>query len=564
MRGALKVALVLCVLAAFWNGGCSTTDPGTIRPGIAVAPAAVTFNDTMGTAGPASQAIAISADGEGVLTGLRATIDYGSGAVGWLTVSLSDTTAPATLTLTSGLASLPPAAYHATVVISATDAPNSPQLVSVTFQLAPPVPPSIVLSPASVAFSDTMGAAATTSQAVVVSRADTATAALTGLALGNITYIGAPGWLTATLSGTEAPATVTLTERKGSLAPGTYTASLPITSSVAANSPQNVVVTLRIAPRPPPPIPAGNTVTILATANLACGGDLAKESAKIVAEVNPDYVLVLGSNALAADRRLTTLQDYMNCYDPLWGAFKSKTYATLGDHEVDIDSVPPDYGSGMASGADAYFGDRVGPPGKNWYSFDVGAWHLIGLNVQSPGGYKRPEQIAYYAGSDQLNWLIRDLRDHSKKCTLAFWYESMWISSTHTEPNHRYPNDGYRVQDVRGVWTALYERNADLVINGWPRIYERFAPMRYAEGYQHPTTSEYAADSARGIRQITTGLGGDGPVRADSAVIRHPLSEYRSGGNGVLKLVLGDSTYSWEFLNTKYSSIHDSGIGACH
>jgi hypothetical protein len=565
MRGALKVALVLCVLAAFWNGGCSTTDPGTPRPGIAVAPSAITFNDTMGTAAPASQAIAISADGAGILTGLRAAVDFGGGSAGWLTVSLSDTTAPATLTLTSSPASLPAASYNATVVISATGAPNSPQHVPVAFHLAPPVPPSIALSPATVAFSDTMGAPATQPQAVVISRADTATAPLTALAVGNISYSGgsgSSGWLTATLSGTVAPATLTLTERKGSLAPGTYTASLPITSSVAANSPQNVVVTLRIAPRPPPPIPSGNTITIVATANLACGGDYAKESAKLVASANPDYVLVLGGNAIPADRRLTTLQDYQRCFEPLWGGFKSKTYATLGDHEVDIDSVSP-YGSGMAPGADAYFGDRVGPPKENWYSFDVGTWHVIGLNVQTPGGYKRPESIAYHAGSPQLNWLIRDLRDHRKKCTLAFWYESMWISSTRFPANGSI-KDGYRIQDVRGVWTALYEANADLVINGWPYIYERFAPMRYAEGYQHPTQSEYAADSARGIRQITTGLAGDGPIHADSAVIRHPLSEYRSGGNGVLKLVLGDTSYTWEFLNTKYSNIQDSGTGVCH
>ena len=107
-------------------------------------------------------------------------------------------------------------------------------------------------------------------------------------------------------------------------------------------------------------------------------------------------------------------------------------------------------------------------------------------------------------------------------------------------------------------------RIADLVVNGWPYIYERFAPMRYAEGYQHPTESEYAADPARGIRQITSGLAGDGPITADPPVVKHPLSEYRSGGNGFLKLVLGDGAYTWEFLNTKYSRIVDSGSGTCH
>jgi hypothetical protein len=188
----------------------------------------------------------------------------------------------------------------------------------------------------------------------------------------------------------------------------------------------------------------------------------------------------------------------------------------------------------------------------------------VALNVQTPGGYKRPNSICYHAGCEQLNWLISDLKSHSKKCTLAVWYESMWYSATQIDPAWSSPNNGYRIQDVRGVWTALYENNADVVVNGWPHIYERFAPMRYAEGYQHPTRSEWAADSARGIRQFTSGLAGDGPIVADSALVRLPTSEYRSGGNGFLKLVLGDGAYTWEFLNTKYSNIHDSGTGICH
>src|SRR5213078_990975 len=92
-----------------------------------------------------------------------------------------------------------------------------------------------------------------------------------------------------------------------------------------------------------------------------------------------------------------------------------------------------------------------------------------------------PPQIAYHAGSPQLDWLINDLQSHNNKCTLGVWYESMWFSSTHiSNPNDPLHKNDYRVQDVRGVWTALYENNADLVVNGWPRIYERFAPIRFA------------------------------------------------------------------------------------
>ena len=559
VRGVLKGALVLCVLAAFWNGACSTSEPVPPHPGIQVTPATVSFNDTVGASAPGPQPIAIAADGPGTLTGLRAAIDYGSGAPGWLSVSLSDTTAPATLTVTPITTGLNVATYHAIVVITATSATNSPLNVPITFDIAAAPIPSIVVTPPAVTFQDTVGTSAPAAQTVAITGNGRGT--LTGLKATVAYASGGTGWLTVSLSDTTAPATLTVRSANTGLNAASYRATVNVTGTGSPNSPQTIPVTFNLAQAPPI-----TGVTIVATANMGrCGSDLAKESALVVAAANPDYVFVLGSDATPDSGKVTTLQDYMKCYDPVWGQFKNKTYATLGDHEVDIDSTPP-YGTGMAAGADAYFGAaRVGPPGKNWQSFDLGSWHVVALNVQTPGGYKRPESIAYHAGTAQLNWLINDLRSHSNKCTLAVWYESMWISSTHVDSSkNRYPNDGYRVQDVRGVWTALYENNADLVINGWPRIYERFAPMRYAEGYQHPTASEYAADSARGIRQITSGLGGDGPMTADSALIRHPLSEYRSGGNGVLKVVLGDGVYSWEFLNSRYSHIHDSGRGTCH
>lgn len=439
----------------------------------------------------------------------------------------------------------------------------------------------MLVSPTSVSFDDTTGKAARAPQNVAIARSDTTSAPLTGLTLGSITYIGAPGWLSATLSGADAPATLTLTENRGTLPAGNYSATIPINSSVAANSPQSVTVTLRLIkppPPPPPPPPPGSTITVAAVGNLgACGGELGRESAKLVASMNPDYVLMLGNSTLPqGGGKVTTLDDYMSCYDPVWGQFKSKTYAAVGDHEVDIDNVPPNFGSGMASGADQYFGpDRIGPPGKNWYSLTLGSWHVVALNIQSPGGYKRPTAIRFHAGSDQMNWLETDLSRNHSKCTLAFWYQAMWTSSKNIDPSWKPKvynggrdttyKDGYRIQDIRGIWRTLYNGNADVVVNGTPHIYERFSPMDYGGTYTNPDSLEFRADPVRGVREITSGLGGDGPTAYDQpAAVRHPLSEFRAGGNGVLKLVLGDGAYTWEFVNTKYSHINDSGSGTCH
>src|SRR5207237_10805381 len=65
-------------------------------------------------------------------------------------------------------------------------------------------------------------------------------------------------------------------------------------------------------------------------------------------------------------------------YDPTWGAVKSKTHPVVGNQEYNT-SGGTDCGSG-ATGYFSYFGSAAGPSGKGYYSFNVGAWHLIALN----------------------------------------------------------------------------------------------------------------------------------------------------------------------------------------
>ncbi len=114
--------------------------------------------------------------------------------------------------------------------------------------------PAIVLTPSSVFFAarlvfgfaclPVLGGSLT--QTVSVTNGGTGT--LRGLKVDDITYgAGATGWLGASLSGTTAPATLTL----GVTCPkvGTFTASVPVTSPVASNSPQSVSVSLSVTSR---------------------------------------------------------------------------------------------------------------------------------------------------------------------------------------------------------------------------------------------------------------------------------------------------------------------------
>lgn len=113
-----------------------------------------------------------------------------------------------------------------------------------------PVGPSpvITLSPPSLSFTASQGGVHPAPQTIRVTSGGSGT--LTGLAVGTITYAaGQPtGWLVASLGGSAAPATLTLTDTTTNLALGTYTALVPVTSSVASNSPQVLGVTLVIGP----------------------------------------------------------------------------------------------------------------------------------------------------------------------------------------------------------------------------------------------------------------------------------------------------------------------------
>ncbi|MEQ1911351.1 MAG: CARDB domain-containing protein, partial [Vicinamibacterales bacterium] len=246
------------------TSGVATNSPQTVTvtftvaapsPVIGLSASALTYGATEGGANPSSQVVNVTNSGGGTLSGLAVgTITYGSGS-GWLQGTLSGTTAPATLTVQPTTGSLAAGTYTATVPITSGVATNSPQTVTVTFTMASPSP-TIGLSASALTYGATQGGANPSSQVVNVTNGGGGT--LSGLAVGTITYGSGSGWLQATLSGTTAPATLTVQPTTGSLAAGTYTATVPITSGVATNSPQTVTVTFTVA-SPSPAIGLGAT-----------------------------------------------------------------------------------------------------------------------------------------------------------------------------------------------------------------------------------------------------------------------------------------------------------------
>jgi hypothetical protein len=221
-------------------------------PSISLSSTTQSFGAPEGGANPAAQTVSVTNGGAGTLSGLALDVAYGDGQpTGWLNATLSQTTAPSTLTLTVTTGSLAAGIYTGSVALTSAAASNSPRFLSVAFTVTPPeAGPTISLSSASQTFSAATGGPDPEAQTVSVTNGGGGT--LSGLAV-NVAYgVGEPtGWLSASLSGTTAPSTLTLTPTTGSLTEGTYTASVAVTSAVASNSPQFLDVTFTVTLPPP-------------------------------------------------------------------------------------------------------------------------------------------------------------------------------------------------------------------------------------------------------------------------------------------------------------------------
>ena len=228
-----------------------------------------------------------------------------------------------------------------------------------------------------------------------------------------------------------------------------------------------------------------------------CSRDQDEATAKLLDNIS-GTVFTLGDNAYPDG----TASQFTNCYAPTWGRHKNRTRPSPGNH---------DYHTSGASGYYNYFGSAAGDPNKGYYSYNLGAWHIIALN----------SEISHSAGSAQEKWLRSDLAANSSVCTLAYWHKPRFSSGQHGN-----------ITSTQALWQALYDYGADVVLGGHDHTYERFAP-------QNPNGQ---ADSNRGIREFVVGTGGAGLYPFPNI---QPNSQVRNNTTyGVLKLTLHSTSYN--------------------
>jgi hypothetical protein len=130
------------------------------------------------------------------------------------------------------------------------------------------------------------------------------------------------------------------------------------------------------APLTPSPAPtAGDAVLVGAGDISSCTQTNDYRTAhlldSVIASANGEVIVfTAGDNAY----EYGTLEEYQQCYDPTWGRHKARTRPAAGNHEYSI---------GNAEGYFSYFGVAAGDPGQGYYSYELGAWHIIVLNTSN-------------------------------------------------------------------------------------------------------------------------------------------------------------------------------------
>jgi hypothetical protein len=272
-------------------------------------------------------------------------------------------------------------------------------------------------------------------------------------------------------------------------------------------------------PTPTPTPPTGTTATLLAAGDIAGCSTSGDEATAKLLDGLAGTIATLGDNVYNSG----TSSEFSTCYHPNWGRHKSRTKPAAGNHDY------------QTSGASGYFGYFSPEVQTSYYSYELGAWHIVVLdsNCSQAGGCG--------AGSPQETWLRQDLAAHPTTCTLAYWHHPRFSFGN-------YSND----TRMLALWQALDAAGAEIVLAGHDHNYQRWAP-------QNP---DGTLDRERGIRQFVVGTGGKNhyPLRTPPANVEKSNADTF----GVLQLTLRATSYDWQFIPVAGADYTDTGSGTCH
>ena len=269
------------------------------------------------------------------------------------------------------------------------------------------------------------------------------------------------------------------------------------------------------------------SVTLIGAGDIAVCGSNVRDSA--TAQVVSD-VLVGDPTAIAFTAGDNVYPDgsaswYSACYEPTWGAFKSRTRPVPGNHDY--------YNNPTGAGYFGYFGSLAGPSGRGWYAYDAGTWRVYALNSECA--------VASRCYARQYAWLATDLAANPRQCVTAIWHRPRFSTGPHGSSAR-----------MAAVFKLLYDNGAELVVNGHDHMYERFAPL----------APNGMVDAALGVREFVVGSGGASLYGFQTSYAGLEVRDNTT--RGVLRLDLAPGGYAWHFLPARIGAFTDAGAGTCH
>ena len=283
--------------------------------------------------------------------------------------------------------------------------------------------------------------------------------------------------------------------------------------------------------------------------------------------MKPDLVAILGDEQYQVGK----LSDFEQSYEQTWGGLKMLERPSPGNHEYYSYTKKGDNEAAQnGAGYFAYFNghDAAGTPNaqgqagddtstnQGWYSYDLGHWHIISLNIECESVAFNNDCSTTDSGvlAGETNWLAQDLRHDDAACTLAYWHQPTFSSTASP-----FTSDSTEGATADAWWKLLYQHHATLILNGHDHVYSRFAPMDPAGN----------ADPKHGIREFIVGTGGESldTVLPDTPNLQAWADQYY----GVMKLTLKPDGYDWDYESAMPSSpsvtpasYSDAGSGRCN
>lgn len=217
-------------------------DPTVVIPTLTRNPSVLSFSAVQNGSSPAAQPLTITNTGPGTLTWIASsnsawlTLNSGSSASGTNLGSVSVRVNPAGLSVGT---------HTGLITIIGTGATNSPQTVTVNFDVTAAPTPTIGLSATALSFSAVQGGSNPANKTISVSNSGSGTL--------NWTATENANWLSLSPASGTGAGTISVAVNTSGLSVGTISTPITIAASGATNTPQTVTVSLTITAAAVPP-----------------------------------------------------------------------------------------------------------------------------------------------------------------------------------------------------------------------------------------------------------------------------------------------------------------------